>query len=149
MTSYDYRNLPDPLEAAALPEELFAYAQRALIQALDSDLIIATEAKAVHVYDRNGYMEADAFGGHQNPSYRGETDDVVLQLTVRVPHPKSYGVADKLNAIVDLEEQATEHALNAEKARLEAQLAKAEKEAAQAETTAREAREKLEALRKK
>jgi hypothetical protein len=145
---YEYDNLPDALEAEALPEELFADAQAAFLQALESGLALATEAKAVHVYDRKGYMNADSFIGHQNPSYRSNTDDVILQLTIRIPSPNTIRGED-LNAVTALEERAHEHATEAERKRLEAELAQAEKEAEQAETAAREARAKLEKLRKK
>lgn len=145
---YEYDNLPDALEAEALPAEMFEMAQNAFVQATTSGLALAMEAKAVHVYDRKGYMNADSFIGHQNPAYRSETDDVILQLTIRIPNPKTIRGED-LNAITALEDYATEYDQRAEKARLEAELEQAEKVAAQAEATAREAREKLEALRQK
>lgn len=146
MTTYEYDNLPDELREEAMPEEMFPEVLAAFHQALESGLALATEAKAVHVYDRKGYMEADSFIGHQNPSYRSKTDDVVLQLTIRIPNPQTIR-GDDLNAVTALEKSADEYGQRAEKARLEAELAQAEQEAAKAEETARTAREKLEALR--
>jgi hypothetical protein len=145
---YEYDNLPYALEAEALPAEMFEAAQNAFIQATTSGLALKVEAKAVHVYDRKGYLNADSFIGHQNPAYRSATDDVIIQLTVRIPNPKTIRGED-LSHTTALEDFATEYDQRAEKARLEAELAKAEQDAAKAETAAREAREKLEALRKK
>lgn len=146
MTAYEDDNLPDELRAEAMPEEMFDEVLAAFHEALESGLALTTEAKAVHVYDRKGYMEADSFIGHQNPAYRSKTDDVVLQLTIRIPNPQTVR-GDDLNAVTALEKSADEYAQRAEKARLEAELAQAEAEAEKAETAAREAREKLEALR--
>lgn len=143
---YEYDNLPEALEAEAMPEELFDEVLLALNEALKSGEALAVEAKAVHVYDRKGYLNADSFIGHQNPSYRSKTDDIILQVTVRVPNPLTRR-GENLKAVTALEESANEYAQRAEKARLEAELAQAEQEAAQAEETARAAREKLEALR--
>lgn len=148
MTSYEYDNLPDALEAAALPEEMFADVQAAFTQAMESGLAVATEAKAVHVYDRKGYLNADSFIGHQNPSYRSETDDVILQMTIRIPNPKTIR-GESLSAITALEDRTANYTLEAERARLEAEIAQAEAEAEKADATAREKRAKLEALRKK
>jgi hypothetical protein len=147
MTDYEYSNLPNELSAEALPEELFPAALEAITEALESDYALGVEARAVHVYDRKGYMNDDSFIGHQNPAYRSTTDDVVLQLTVRIPNPKT--VRGGLEATARLEELAEEYDRRAEEARLNAELAQAEADAQKAETTAREAREKLEALKNK
>lgn len=147
MTSdYDYNNLPRELEAPVLPEELLEDAQAAFVQAIESGLAKATEIKAVHVFNRKGYMDANSFVGRQNPSYRSDSDDVILQMTIRIPNPKR---EKTLSGVAALEDRATEYTKEAERKRLEAELAKAEADATQAETTAREARAKLEALRKK
>lgn len=148
MTDYEYDNLPYALEAEALPAEMFGAAQLAFVEAMSSGLAMAMEAKAVHAYDRKGYLEVDSFIGHQNPAYRSETDDVILQLTIRIPNPKTIR-GESLSHTTALEDAATEYDQRAERARLQAQLEQAEKVAEQAEATAREAREKLEALRNK
>jgi hypothetical protein len=148
MTDYEYDNLPDEITADALPKEMFADAQAAFAQALESGLALNVEAKATHAYDRKGYLNTDSFIGHQNPAYRSETDDVIIQLTIRIPNPKTIR-GESLSAVTALEDIATDYDQKAERARLEAELAQAEREAAQAEATAREKREKLEALRKK
>ena len=135
---YEYDNLPKELEAPVLPEELHADAQAAFIQALDSELVKAMEIKAVHVFNRKGYMDANSFVGRQNPSYRSDSNDVILQMTIRIPNPKR---EESLSEVAELEVSANEYTVRAEKARLEAELAKAEQEAAKAEETARAARE--------
>lgn len=147
MTDYDYNNLPQELSAEPLPDELFPAAVAAITEALESDSTLAMEARAVHVYDRKGYMNDDSFIGHQNPAYRNPTDDVVLQLTVRIPNPKT--VRGGLDATARLEELAEKYDRRAEEARLNAELAQAEADAQKAENAAREAREKLEALKNK
>jgi hypothetical protein len=147
-TDYEYDNLPYALEAAALPEEMFDAAQTAFVQAMGSGLALKMEAKAVHAYERKGYLDVDSFIGHQNPAYRSETDDVILQLTIRIPNPKTIR-GEALSHITALEDIAIDYDQRAERARLQAKLEQAEAQAAQAEAAAREAREKLEALRKK
>jgi hypothetical protein len=89
-------------------------------------------------------MDANSFVGRQNPSYRSDSNDVILQMTIRIPNPKR---EESLSEVAELEVSANEYTVRAEKARLEAELAQAEQEAAKAEETARAAREKLEALR--
>lgn len=148
MTSFEYDNLPDALEVEALPEEMFDDVQTAFIQAMSSGLALTMEAKAAHAYERKEVLETDSFIGHQNPAYRSETDDVILQMTIRIPNPKTIR-GESLSATTTLEERATAYDLAAKRARLEAEIAKAEADATKAETAAREARAKLEALRKK
>lgn len=142
---YEYDNLPEQLEASVLPEELMEDAQAAFVQALESGLVKTAEIKAVHVFNRKGYMDANSFVGWQNESYRRDSDDVILQMTIRIPNPKGEST---LSEVAALEESATEYTKEAERKRLEAELTKAEADAKQAETAAREAREKLEKLRK-
>lgn len=144
---YEYDNLPEALEAEAMPVVMFAKVLAALEEAVASGETLAAEAKAVHVYDRKGYLNADSFIGHQNPSYRTKRDDVVLQVTVRIPNPLRASLNGKLAKTAALEESAKEYMEQAEKARLEAEIAQAEQDVAQAEETARAAREKLEAMR--
>ena len=145
---YEYDNLPDALEADPLPKDMFDNTLAAFNQALESGLALNAEAKAVHVYDRKGYMNADSFIGHQNPAYRSQTDDVILQLTIRIPNPKTIR-GESLSKTAALEDLAADYDMRIEKARLEAELEQAEQAAAAAEATAREKREKLEALRNK
>lgn len=144
---YEYNNLPEALEGEALPEEFFADAQNAFIQASNSGLAVALEAKAFHAFDRKGYLDTNSFVGFQNPSYRSNTDDVILQLTIRIPNPATIR-GESLSDVSALEGKAAEYRVKAQREKLEAELAQAESVAAKAEETARAAREKLEALRK-
>jgi predicted ribosome quality control (RQC) complex YloA/Tae2 family protein len=146
MTAYEYDNLPEELNVEALPEELFKEGIDAFTQALASDALEAKEIKIAYVYDRKGYINVDAFAGKRKTGYSSESDDVVIQVTLRVRNPKHRA---ELSNFVTLGEHITERNLKAERARLEAEIAQAEATAEKAEATAREAREKLEALRKK
>lgn len=148
MTSYEDDNLPYALEAEAMPAEMFVNVQAAFMQALESGQVLNSEAKAVHVYNRKGYLEADSFVGPQNPSYRHETDDVILQMTIRIPNPKTV-FGKSMGEVTALEERAIEYATEAARKLLEAEIAQAESIAAQAESAARAARERLEALHKR
>lgn len=144
---YDYYNLPDEVKVEAVPEELFEDAQAALREALTLGVAKVQEIKVAHVYDRHGQMTLDKFGGDRNASYGRDSDDVIIQLTVRVPHPLT--TPFDLDRLTALEEKLTEHYLAAKTTKLEAEIAQAEADAEQAEATARQKREALDALRGK
>lgn len=149
MTTYDYNNLPEELsQQTILPAELFNQAHAAFTQALDSGEILAQEARAAYAYERKGFLNHDGFGGHQNASYSSDTDDIILQLTIRIPNPKTIR-GEALDKTAALEAAANHLELEAERPRLEAEIAQAEAEAERAEAAARQKREKLEELRKK
>lgn len=149
MTVFEYDNLPDSVRADALPEELTLLAYAAFVNAWRSDHALAVEVKAVHVYSRKGFMEQESFGKERTSPYGSIDDDVVLQLTIRVPHPSLTRVDGALNQVAALEEDAKAFRVHAERERLEAEIAQAETEAAKAEADAREKRARLEALRLK
>lgn len=146
MTAYDYYNLPDELNVPAVPEELFNTAFDAFTQALESDQLKAQEIKVAYVYDRNDYMSADAFAGKRNASYTTSNDDVVIQISLRVPNPKG---REELSNLAVLEERLTEHNLNVERERLEKEIAAAEETAEKAQAAANQKREQLAKLRQK
>lgn len=74
-----------------------------------------------HAYERKGYLAVDAIGGHRNPSYSSRTDDVLLQITVRV----DYDRAQKIVVAVGEERIAQEEAKAAAKrAEIDAQIAR-------------------------
>lgn len=146
MTAYDYYNLPDELNVPAVPEELFDTALDAFTQALESDQLKAQEIKVAYVYDRNDYMSADAFAGKRNASYANSNDDVVIQISLRVPNPKG---REELSNLAVLEERLTEHNLNVERERLEKEIAAAEETAEKAQAAADQKREQLAKLRQK
>jgi hypothetical protein len=147
MTAYEYDNLPDELNIDALPETMFDEAHAAFTQALESGLLEAKEVKVAYVYDRKGYLTADAFGGQRNAAYGSETDDVVIQMTIRVPNPNNRQA--ELSKLAALEKTIVEQNLNAERAKLEAEIAAAEQAAQEAQAAAKKKREQLDALRTK
>lgn len=74
-----------------------------------------------HAYERKGYISLDAIGGHRNPSYSSPTDDVILQVTVRV----NYDRAREIVAAVGEERSAREEAKAAAKrAEIDEQIAR-------------------------
>lgn len=147
MTAFDYDNLPDDLGSTApLPGELFDAANVAFAEALTSGDVLAAEARAAYVYDRRGNFGIDAMGKDRNPTYAGEGDDIVLQLTIRVRAPQG---RDGLAKLAELERAANDSGLKAEQERLEAELAEAEASANQAQELAHKTREKLNVLRAK
>lgn len=147
-TPYDYYNLPEELEVEVLPEELNEAAEAAFLEALASGEVKVQEAKATYVYERKFDMSFDAFSKlERNTSYSSESDDVILQLTIRIPNPSAR--KDKLGRVAELATSVYEFAAKAAKERLEAEIAQAEQEAENAAATAREKRAKLEELRAK
>src|SRR5215217_1800182 len=88
MTAYEYDNIPDSFETiSAMPADLFSEVQRTFKAAQDSGLLMAKEAKIAHVYDRKGYLTTDELGGPRNAAYGSKTDDIVIQLTIRIQQP--------------------------------------------------------------
>lgn len=147
---FEYRedNLPYNMQhVTAIPDELFNNAQAALFAAIATNQLIAQEAKVAYAYKRKNEMSLDSFGGERNKSYSGSHDDVIIQVTVRVPNPKARDI--DLDDLITLEEDIKAHKVTAEQKRLAAEIAEAEAEAEQAEAIARKKREELEALRKK
>lgn len=119
MTDFEYDNLPDELNVDPVPDELFDEAFAALVQALNSEQCGAHEAKAVYVYDRKGYLETGPLDGSRRNSHQTDSDDVVLQVTVRVPNPRHRAT---LHRVMDLVNVVTSHRLQAERERLVAEI---------------------------
>lgn len=145
MPDYEYDNLPDSIYADPVPDELFSDVFAIITEAIQDDHAIVAEAKAVHVYDRKGYLESDEFGGKRNPSYSSSTDDVVLQVTVRVPHPSTFRRG--MESLEALEQKIQNLNTAEERRRLEAEAAEADARAEQAAADAQAARERLEKLK--
>lgn len=149
MATYEDNNLPEELsQQTILPAELFNQAHSAFTQALDSGEILAQEARAAYAYERKGSLNHDGFGDHRNASYSSDTNDIILQLTIRIPNPKTIP-GEALDQTAALEAATDRFELEAERARLETEIAQAEAGAERAEAAARQKREKLEELRKK
>lgn len=143
MTEFDYHNLPDELNVEALPVEMFEEAFAAFSDAVLSGRCVAREIKAAYVYGRKGFMEADALGGKRNASYSSAADDVVFQVTVRIPHP---GWHEELRKAEVLETVLTERRITEERERLEAEIAAEEAAAVKAKQSAEQKREQLRVL---
>lgn len=75
-------------QVPALPQELhdqaLALFQAALAGDYANGLAGIVEVNAGHAYDRKSEVQVDTLGGHRNPSYGRENDDVVLQVTILV-----------------------------------------------------------------
>jgi hypothetical protein len=148
MTTFDYDNLPEEIGFEPLPAELVGTVATAIAQALRSNLSLAAEAKAVYVYERKGYMEIEPLGKKRNSPYGSIDDDIVLQLTVRIPSPTTVD-AGALGVVQSLEARIYEHTLETQRKAIQAQIAQAEADVAKAEAAVRYNRERLEELRKK
>ena len=143
MTEFEFDNLPDELNVEALPEDLFDEAFSAFSDAVFSGRCVAREVKAAYVYGRKGFMEADAFGGKRSASYTSTSDDVVLQVTVRIQHPRG---EDLLRKAAVLETVLVERRIVAERTRLEAEIAAEEAAVTEALERAAKKREQLKEL---
>lgn len=81
-----------------------------------------------HVYDRKGYhSQDDLASGRRNTSYGSKENDVVLQVTVRVPYRKAAKIVEALeDERITREEVAAQkkrEEIDAEIARLQAERA--------------------------
>lgn len=143
MTAYDYNNLPQELNVEPLPNEMVADVRAAINEVLEYGITSASEVKAAYVYKRKGQMGFTKFGEQGNPHYASESDDIIMQLTVRVPNPKNVGrYGHEMKKLIEMEEQINAESLEVERARLEVEIAQAEEEA-------KTKRERLEELRNK
>lgn len=133
---YEYFNLPEEDEYQFLkpvPEEFLTPALSLVKKALvDEDGIgVIAEVKAAHLFDRKGYLTPEAFGQVKiNTSYRGDDDDILLQVTLRMRHPeKSSKTYEEVHALDDgireFNKAQARAALNAEIAAEEARAAAA------------------------
>lgn len=146
MTAYGYYSLPDDINAKPLSNELFTQGMAALKEVMESDEVQAQEIKIAYVYDRNDHFATDPFGGKRNTSYASDNDDVIVQLTMRIPNPKGYAA---LTRLVNLETAIAQEALEAERHELEMDIAAEDAEAARAKANADAKRAKLAELNAK
>lgn len=86
MSAYEYDNLPDTLIYQPVDEALRMAAWNLLHEVIRDGDELAWDVRAAHAYDRKGLMNLDPIGGPRNTAYGSEQDDVVLQLSVRVPY---------------------------------------------------------------
>lgn len=148
MTAYDDNNLPENMEMVqAVPNGLFPDACEAFNEAMGSGEVEAFEAKVAYAYDRKGYISLDSVGGPRNKSYGSDTDDIVIQLTLRVRNPKR--LRTTIPALETFESKVIETNRQAEIAKLEAEVELEDARAREAAAVAKEKREKLNALRAK
>lgn len=104
------------------------------------------EVRAAHLYDRKGYLESDGFAGHQNPAYRKDQDDILVQVSLLLPGDwhmtweSDRDGYDKVEAIYErvqaAQREAEVAARQAEVSRAEAALAAAEADLIAARTRA-------------
>ena len=145
MTAYDYDNLPEDMDmVGAVPAGLFPDALEAFNEAFGSGEVKAVEAKAAYAYERHGSLTLDTVGGHRNKSYGSNTDDIVIQLTMRVSNPKY--LRTTIPAVETFEAKVIEAKRLEAIAKLEAELEADETRANEATKAAAEKRDKLNAL---
>ena len=148
MTAYNYDNLPNESSEmgknGVVPEELTSLAQEAILNIINSNNYLAMEARAYYVYDRKGYMNFDAVGGPRNLSYGRKSDDMILQLTVRVQHH-----VDAPDEVSELENALNEFKTQEEREKLEREIAEAEAQVQKVQQDAERKRARLEELKKK
>lgn len=139
MTYFDYDNIPDNFEmVSAMPDDFFSDIQRMFKAAQNAGLVKAQETKIARVYDRKGYMTMDGLGEPRNTAYGSSSDDVVVQLTIRIQVPHS-GFAPLQN----IENILLEQKANAEKARLLEELRSLELNKSSTESLIEEKKKKL------
>lgn len=115
-----------PIKFAA--EDQKAHAEAQAIIALVNEAIERGNPLALtggFVYERKGYFSVDSLHGKRNTSYGSKTDDVVLQLTVRL----TSGVADAvIRATREAREVEEAQALAAKKRSLDEQIAELQRQ---------------------
>jgi hypothetical protein len=147
MTEYDYHNLPEELDVKPVDEEMNAEVLEVIQEAIAAGHVRAHEAKAAYVFRRGEEMSFDTLGKPRNKSYGDSSDDIVLQVTVRIGGERY--VRNELPGLVALEEGLTARHEAAEQAKLEAEIAEAEQAEAAAKAKAEQAAERLAQLKAK
>lgn len=75
-----------------------------------------------YAFERKGYLNVDRIGGPRNPSYSSDNDDLIFQITVRVP--RDFTVLEAVEADVaklrEAERKAREFEIDAQIAQLQA-----------------------------
>lgn len=146
MTEYDYNNMPEEHIRPTLPVGFFDEAMAAFVEAVESGDAIAYEAKAAYISNRKMHMNFDGFGKPRNASYSSKTDDILLQLSIRIPNQYNTTSFPKTEALA---KNVAEFALAAERSALEVSIAADEAAIAQAQAGAALKRQRLEALQAK
>lgn len=151
MTAYETDNLPENLDyIKPLPDELFQKGYEAIKDALEnSGGVLASEIKVAYAYERKGELSLDQFGGKRNVSYASDSDDIILQLTVRIDSPNVHWKATDTGSLVGaLEDEVKELDRKRKIKVLEAEIAAEEARAEAAARAVRQKRAELGNLRK-
>lgn len=146
MTEYSEYTVPAEMGINPLPSDLTEAGLNVLKDALAANSIIAKEVKIAYVFERKDEFSLDEFGTKRNKSYGSNGDDVLIQLTVRIPSPQN---VNGLGSVLVLEEAVMQYRGEEERKQLEAEIAAAEQEAKLAQTVADQKRARLEALKAK
>lgn len=87
----------------------------ALFAAVSVDTIEQVSFRVAHAYDRKGYETFDSFYGPQNPSYRSSSDDIIVQVSMRIePHVSSKATYEQVeNLYTTVQVRAQEAAIEA------------------------------------
>lgn len=129
-TSFDTDNIPDEIHVSALGAQHFDAALEIIKDSVARGEVAAYESKAAFVYERSDWLETDPIVGRRNESYNTELDDILVQVTVRIPRTELF---EKFEARLKEEDawireeaaKATLKAIEAEEADLAARKAAA------------------------
>jgi len=121
-----YFDIPSDLHPIEAPSQELA-AKIIELVAGTAELGLPVSFAGGHFYDRKDYFSVDVLGGDRNYSYGSDSDEIALQVTVRVsPKQAEEIVALAAASIADQKAAALEErrrALDAQKLALDAQIA--------------------------
>lgn len=116
---YDYESLKQDIPVIEDASSVATLLASTIAMAFDRGAPVGFAA--AHVYERKGYLSYDALDGQRNTAYGSDDDDVLLQITVRVPHTE---VEEDIIPILKAERAKREElALQKQKDELDAKIA--------------------------
>jgi len=146
MAEYTSDSMPDDYFMSQLSSAKTDVQRKAALDALnaavEADMVLGFDARMATVYNRKGYMSYDEVGGTKNPSYSSETDDLIIQVTVRVDYSDFKHIDSFLARVNDYKQEAAAEKV-AELERLLAVQEEAEKKAKLVADNTRDALAKL------
>jgi len=146
MAEYTFDSMPDDYFMSTVDPAKTDVQRKAALDALnaavEADLVRGFDARMATVYNRKGFMSYDEVGGTKNPSYSSETDDLIIQVTVRVDYSDFKHIDSFLTRVNDYKQEAAAEKI-AELERLLAMQQEAEKKAKLVADNTREALAKL------
>lgn len=118
-TYFDTDNIPDEIHTPPLGAQHFAAALEIINDSVQRGEVAAYEAVAAFPYERKGWLETDPIVGPHNASYNTDKDEVLVQVTVRIPRTDLF---NKFEAtLIEEDELKREEAARAALAQIEAE----------------------------